>query len=380
MKILSWIFLVFAFLLLSSFFSPKAFAALNYGNGEYTNLCGTGYAATANTCNKGCNTGNGSCTSTQHYVVKYTCNGRVTECRSNESDFATSQSLSGAGCGKTVQIDVFTKNCRTGGSWNCGDSDLLDYMVWYSGDCGGTTPRATPTPTPKEKHISSCDELRMVSGAGSFAPTNITLRARASDNRGDIQGYKFYYGDGKQEETTNKEVTHRYESSGFYTAHVDVKDSKSNWITSPACEIKMQVLGLPIESHKSGCSDVFITSGNNSPAPATGKFTATGFDNKGSIKQYKMDFGNGVTKESTNGVFEQIYERPGTYTVRGYIQDSKSAWLGGSGTCEKTLSVLTKPITTQPATGTPTTFTLIALGSGVAAGILYLLKVRSAAA
>ncbi len=120
-------------------------AAVNEG---YTNCCG--YASgqcpqngSGSTCGRGCV----GTTCSGVAVFKYVCDGRVGECRSNESGPTSSASVSGTSCGKTVQLDVFNKNCRDGGagSWSCTNSNLLDFIVYYTGDCD--TPPPPPPPT-----------------------------------------------------------------------------------------------------------------------------------------------------------------------------------------------------------------------------------------
>ena len=266
---------IFVFIVLSLSISPKAYA-LSYGSGVYTNICGTGTAATGNSCNRGCDTGNGSCSSGGQNVVKFTCDGRQTECRSNESTFSTSQSLAGSACGKTVQIDVFNKNCRIGG-WTCSDSDVQDYMVWYSGDCQSnptptptptpaqptptSTPTSTPTPTPTPTptQTSSCDSLVVASGNNNTVPANVTLRARGTDSAGSISRYRFYFGDGRTEESTSAEITHRYESSGSFTARADVLDSRGAWKSSNACETNVSVQSSVMQSHKNQTVRIFLS-------------------------------------------------------------------------------------------------------------------------
>ena len=125
---------LFAFL---AFFTNSVRANLGYQGGEYTNLCGTGTAATADSCHNGCDTGSGSCSGTA--VAKFVCDGRQTDCRSNES-WGTDQNVNDyiGQCNKTVQLDVYTEKCRLdNGNWKDG-CNPVDYMVWYSGDC--TTP------------------------------------------------------------------------------------------------------------------------------------------------------------------------------------------------------------------------------------------------
>ena len=360
--------IAFIFIALAHIFSPPASAVIQYQSGYYTNLCGSGTrdAATADLCNKGCSPGAGQCTADQPYVVKWTCDGNQIECRGNETEFTTSQSVAGTGCGKTVQLDVFKRKCRNFLGWVCDQNDLLDFMVWYSGDCPNTpiTPSPTNTPTPISA-TSSCNQLRVTSGNGGLVPALITLRATGADSSGSIQRYRFYFGDGQTNESTNPEIQHRYEVSGTFLARADILDSRGIWKTSDSCQTPVSVQSLPVESQKSDCSDLFIVSGNSTGVPATGKFLVSGYDNKGSVKRYKMDFGNGITRESDSNTFEQVYNTAGTYTVRGFIQDTQSSWKSGTGSCEKPFYVATKPLASQPETGTPTVFTLAALTSGI---------------
>lgn len=384
------LFLPFLGLLLAT----PVFAALSYGSGVYTNLCGTGFAATANTCNRGCNTGNGTCSAGTSSVVKYTCDGRVNECRNNESSFSSAQSLAGTACGKTVQIDVFDKTCRQNGNWTCNEANLKDYMVWYSGDCAplpSLTPTKTPTQIPTKTPTSSpsktptptptviiepttCDSLTIVRGNNAFAPETVTLSARASDPHGAIQRYRFFFGDSKQEESTNNEISHRYESGGSFSARVEALDSRGAWITSNTCQTTVTLKSLPIEGHKAECAGIFIREGNYTQAPTRATFEVIGFDNKGSIQQYKVDFGQGLVRESGSNSFQQVYDTPGTYTIRGYIKDSQGNWTGNTDICTKQLYINTKPLTTQPSTGTPTSVTIFAIGSGVLGLLLFLTR------
>ena len=447
-----------------------------YANGVYTNLCGTGTAATAHTCNGGCNTATGSCISGTSNVVKFTCEGKQTECRSNESAFASSHQVAGTSCGKTVQIDVFNKNCRAGGGWNCNDDDIVDYIVWYSGDCTGTggggdscsnhqpintqfrksgqtnwvtgneltntdlvsgdqidvncfakngaalLPGAeievtlpngqqqtvsnnaelrnytlnngsgyyafrcvsatlnncrdtdsvrvrgdvqpTPTPTPTTDHVSSCDDIDAISGNGDRVPATVRLRARGSDNEGNIQRYRFYFGDGEQTESSNPEVEHVYETSGRFTARVDIRDSQGNWKSSNRCETRITVDPSAIESHKSACSNLFVSADNGAMAPSLVSFDINGYDNKGDIQAYRIETGTGETIEDDDDKIEFKYEKAGTYTVRAYIKDSEGNWQGGSNGCKRTVYINTEKLTSQPATGTPTVIPLIGIGSG----------------
>ncbi|MBI4036828.1 hypothetical protein HY385_00170 [Candidatus Daviesbacteria bacterium] len=155
--VISTLFLV-AFL---AFAVPSVKAGMPFNGGEYTNLWGSGTAASFHT-GPNCNTGTGTCTAPNGgtgTVAKFTCDGRQTDCRSNET-WSTSQNLGNPGKNKTVQLDVYSRNCYVGGNWdpNC---PLVDYIVWYSG--AQSTP--TPTPTPTQTPAPACNDNQVALNA-----------------------------------------------------------------------------------------------------------------------------------------------------------------------------------------------------------------------
>ena len=120
-----------------------------------------------------------------------------------------------------------------------------------------------------------------------------------------------------------------------------------------------------MESHRADCSNVFITDKtNDGKAPSLFTFKVTGYDNKGDIDDYKLDFGDGITTTDDDQIFEHEYDEAGTYHVRGYIRNSEGEWVGGDDGCSINAFVKTKSLTKQPDTGTPTAFTFIGLFSG----------------
>jgi hypothetical protein len=104
------------------------------------------------------------------------------------------------------------------------------------------------------------------------------------------------------------------------------------------------------------------------------KFEITGYDNKGSIQQYRLDFGNGATQDSSSNQFEKRYDTAGTFTIRAYIKDSQGNWQGGDEGCRRTLYINTRPLASQPSTGTPTIFSILGLSSGLTGVGLALAK------
>lgn len=216
------------------------------------------------------------------------------------------------------------------------------------------------------EHQSSCDALNIVSGNNSKIPAKLVFEIKASDNLGEIKQYRLIFGDGKRSESSNSNFEHTYESSGNFAVLAQVKDSQNQWISSEQCEAVATIKASNLESHRSDCSYLSIVSGQNQAAPALVKFKVAGFDNKGEIKKYKLDFGDGNQVEASQGNFEHLYEKAGTYQVKASVKDSTDDWLN-SDDCRQTLYVSTKPITQQPATGTPTWLSIGGLLGGALA-------------
>jgi len=144
------------FFILTVISTSFIFAAPASASG-YTNICGNSLpgqgqylpSGTAHRCpggqvNTTCNPSTGQC-SGSGTVVRFTCNGYSQECRSNgEEGTNTSKSVFGGSCNQTVQVDVFSINCRNSdGSWKteCANgSAMLGFMVYHVS--------CDPTPTP----------------------------------------------------------------------------------------------------------------------------------------------------------------------------------------------------------------------------------------
>lgn len=231
-----------------------------------------------------------------------------------------------------------------------------------------------PTVTPLQSTVG-CTALQVISGNNEIVPSNIKFKATASNDT--ASDYRFYFGDSKQQESKTPEVTHRYDVSGTFTVIAQVRSPQGTWNTKDTCESQVVVKPIPvIESHRSSCSNVFITSGNNELPPTTATMRVTGYDNKGAIKNYRLEYGDGTVVENTSGLFEKRYDTAGTYVIRGFIQDSEDKWVGGENKCKTSLYVNTTAMTEQPKTGTPTMITILGIGAGFTSLVLFELKKR----
>ncbi|MDP1743426.1 MAG: hypothetical protein Q8L51_01420 [Candidatus Amesbacteria bacterium] len=119
----------------------------------YINVYGYGPNNSANATHAGnyCNVNTGECTASGgNWVVRFECAGKPSngECKDNESGWTDNGKLGvkNVGCGRTAQVDVLGGNCRAQGG-ACWDT-WKDYLVYYGGDCGGTTTTTTTTSAP----------------------------------------------------------------------------------------------------------------------------------------------------------------------------------------------------------------------------------------
>jgi PKD repeat protein len=131
-----------------------------------------------------------------------------------------------------------------------------------------------------------------------------------------VTGYKFDFGDGTTETSTNKTINHTYAQAGEYTAKVtaivtiDGKETKE--VTDAKCQVKVTVDEEPVYT----CDDLAFERIENSRT----KFTFTGTasaDHGATITGYTIDFGDGTTAEVANATdVPHEYATPGEYTVK----------------------------------------------------------------
>jgi hypothetical protein len=110
------------------------------------------------------------------------------------------------------------------------------------------------------------------------------------------------------------------------------------------------------------------------------RIKVTGYDNKGEILRYRVDFGDGSqVVEQENDEFEHRYEAAGTYVVRAQVKDSHGEWReSDKGGCETSIRVLTKALEKQPETGAGLLAWLLIGGSGASGvGLLGIRRIMS---
>lgn len=162
------------------FFADEVMAKIYFANGYYTKVCGDNISPNgdlngnifrpSDACQNKCDLGAGTCSG--NTVYRFECDGKTTDCRSNAQGPSSGQSLNRSGlCGKTVQIDVFQRNCLASGDCNSlpsydANADLQDFIVWYSGDCSSSNPPSVQPSAP----ICNSDSVSL-----SVSPNNTNL-------------------------------------------------------------------------------------------------------------------------------------------------------------------------------------------------------------
>jgi hypothetical protein len=83
-------------------------------------------------------------------------------------------------------------------------------------------------------------------------------------------------------------------------------------------------------------------------APLTVKFTGSGYDKNGDIKEYEFDFGDASDWQpqvwkTTDSEAGHRYMNPGTFTASLKVKDQDDQWRNGNDDCKKEIKVTSKP-------------------------------------
>jgi PKD repeat protein len=133
----------------------------------------------------------------------------------------------------------------------------------------------------------------------------------SSDPDGDIQSYRFEWGDGTVDEVQNPTVDHTYSESGAYVITVTVRDGYGNTDTDSK---SVSVSGSPPDASVTRSVDQ-----NQVTATASGSA-----DPDGDIVEYQWDWGDGSTDTTMNPTAEHTYEPTGqNYTIEVVVVDSQ---------------------------------------------------------
>jgi large repetitive protein len=158
--------------------------------------------------------------------------------------------------------------------------------------------------------------------------------AASSDTDGEVVHYGWDFGDGTQ--ASGALVSHIYQHSGLYTAHLIVTDDSG---ASNSTALNVTVRNRLPEAALSGANasqfagDPLMFDGSRST------------DSDGRIVQYFWDFGDSRTDNGT--LISHIFDLPGTYSVKLTVTDDS----GGASEANMTVTIIKKstPEPTKPA-------------------------------
>lgn len=312
-------------------FVTYAASRLTYKNGKYTNIAGSGLAATFYSSPADCKPSNGNCTTKSgEYIYKFSCKGKHNECRNNESipltgkvqlenkyKLASSNKERSLSCDETVQIDVFDKVCRDSkGAWVCGDSNLKGYMVWYNPKCD----------TPEQK-VPICKLT--VKTSGQFVPVKADFDASGSfDPDGKIVSYSYRINNESNTITTdNPKFSRTFTNPGNYRVTLSVKDNSN--LTSSQCVVNVEAKTPVNNPPVCKIASAHPTTGKE---PLEVRFDgSSSHDKDGKISKYFWDFGDG-SKGEGRIVMHTYKGKDKNYLARLTVQDDKGKM--SSNLCE----------------------------------------------
>lgn len=231
---------------------------INYKDGFYTNLYGSGTDANLYKGEANCDPEKGFCDGEdKYYLVKFTCDGKKDKCEEHDTEsewikgkyyinekydsyertYDKSHSIT-PDCDQTVQIDAFKKRCRVGDDgWECKDDDLVGYMVWYK--------TCKETPVVPEKKAPVC-VIESDKTAGN-APLTVNFDAsKSSDPDGSISSYTWKFNSDVL--IDGSKITKTFNNVGSYTIELFVNDNEG--LKSEICSVNVKANEIKKDEHE----------------------------------------------------------------------------------------------------------------------------------
>lgn len=181
---------------------------------------------------------------------------------------------------------------ENGAQWNLTTDNYLARNTTYY--CGEVTPTptttVTPTPTPSDEPESRCSGLSASPTSGT-APLTVRFNGSGFDEDGEIQKYRFDFGDasgGQPQIWTqdDSEASHRYEFAGTYFAALHIQDSRGNWRNGENdCKVEITVKAKP---DVMGGSDVQTLPETGSPIALASTLLSVGALGAYAFKRFKL--------------------------------------------------------------------------------------------
>ena len=104
----------------------------------------------------------------------------------------------------------------------------------------------------------------------------------------------------------------------------------SNDPTTPSLNVSLEANAVDSSSNNPPTVTSFTASPESGKAPLSVDFACEGSDSDGSITQYRFDFGDGTTENSSTGRVTHTYNNPGTYSAECTVIDNLGATASSS--------------------------------------------------
>lgn len=245
--------------------------------------------------------------------------------------------------GEVASFDASTSSDDDGSvtayHWDFGDGQSLDTAGPVASHTYTRGGQKTVTLTVTDNDGSTGQNQQIVSvidrppSASFTAPASVgkgqPARFDASgsaDPDGAITTYRWDFGDGQTQSTTNPVTTHTYNQGGRKAVALTVIDDSGN--SASAQHAVTVTVGFPSASFTApaavavGHAAVFDASASSDP--------------NGAITSYRWDFGDGQTRTTTAPTASHTYATSGTVTVTLTISDNN----GGAAVSQRSLKVL----------------------------------------
>lgn len=222
---------------LIAFFSPGFVASLR-AQSEW-DICPNGATIVrceTYNCPQGDTNGDGSCTLSDNGASLTSarndslCANPISGCGEVRYYGAGGQSA----CGVRVKQDL--TNCNL---YNPGDPDSSPIPRVGESPSPLPTTTTTPTPSPSPSPFISCNALNAEPGNVDSVPFDVSF---TSSVIGDVENYRFDFGDGSSPITLSRGViVHRYSEPGVYTASLQVAGEDGEFKASSSCRAVVNV-------------------------------------------------------------------------------------------------------------------------------------------
>ena len=219
------------------------------------------------------------------------------------------------------------------------DTDLVNVACVVSNETPTKKCDDAPVKVVPKAPVYACNSLAVatVDDDGQL-PFNVTFTGNGTASNGAvIEGYIWNFGDGQSTQTTANTVNHGYNSTGSYTATLQIKTNKGTTPVSANCSVKVEVPENP-PTPVYTCDALAVTKQGEMTYRFAVNYTAK---DGATLKNFVYNFGDGNSSTTTNNPVDHTYTQPGTYntTVSVVVTVNGEEKTVTSDACKKSITI-----------------------------------------